>query len=144
MLAASKLGSNVPPDHLQTAPVLTLTRIAPDEFKINLTASVLNTDPAKLSEQYATGQQAGLHPLIVIIQNREVSARIDPNRTTSVETELQPTQFKPSECTPGQTPQSPPYGINIKGQQENDPSGDEQATRGQNNDLQPGVRCVAG
>jgi hypothetical protein len=38
MLAASKLGSNVPPYHLQTAPILALTGIPPDEFKKKLTA----------------------------------------------------------------------------------------------------------
>jgi hypothetical protein len=144
MLAASKLGSNVTPNHLQAAPVMTSTSIAPNEFKKNLTASVFKTYPTQLLQQYATGQQAGRHPFIVVVQNRKFSARIDSNGLTSVEPQHQPSKLKPAKCTPGKTPKSPPNDINIKAQDDQQPSGNEQATGCQDNDSQPGIRCEAG
>jgi hypothetical protein len=107
MLAASKLGSNVPPNYLQTAPVLTLTGIAPDELKKYLAAFVLKAHPAQFSEQYATRHQAGWHPIVIILQYRKISVGIDSNCGTSVESLFQTTQLEPPERSPAKTSQYP-------------------------------------
>ena len=97
MLAASKLASNVPPNHLQTAPVLTLTGITPEEFQNNLTALALQAEPAQLSQQYTTGLQRTGHPFLIAIEDRDFAVRVDSNSLAGFESPLQLLQLEPSE-----------------------------------------------
>ena len=96
MLAASRLGSNVPPYHLQTAPVLALTGIPADEFKKYSTALVLQAYPGQSSQQNTTRQQPGRHPVFFAVKDHGFAARIDPYGFTCIETLLKPSQLKSS------------------------------------------------
>lgn len=130
MLAASKLCSNVPPYHLQTAPVLALAGIAPDEFKKNPAALVLKSHPAQFSQQHAARQQSGRHPFAVVLEDRDVSARIDSNDVAYIETLLQASQFKPSDGDPDKTSHRPQHDVDVEGQYEHQSGSNEQPTGG--------------
>jgi hypothetical protein len=132
MLAASGLGSNVPPYHLQTAPVLALTGITPDEFKKNLTALVSKTNPAQFSGQYAARQQRGRHPFLVVVLVRDFAVRMDSNCLACVEPLLQTPQFKPPENDPDKTSHRPQRDANVEHQYEGQSGSNKQATGDRN------------
>jgi len=118
MLAASKLGSNVPPYHLQTPPVMVLTGITADEFKKNTAAAVLKTYPAQFTQQHTARQQPGWHPFIVVAEDRKFSARIDSNCLACVETLREASQFKPSDSDPDKTACGPQHDVDSENQYE--------------------------
>jgi hypothetical protein len=132
MLAASRLGSNVPPYNLQTTPVLALTGITANEFKNNPAIAVLKTYPGQFSQQHATRQQCGRYPIIVAVQNHGLSARFDPNRFARIETLLKASQLKSPDSNPDKTSHGPEHDINGENQHQRQPGGNEQATRGRN------------
>ena len=127
MLAASTLGSNVPPYHLQTAPVLALTGITADEFKKYPTALVLQAYPGQSSQQHTARQQPGRHPVFFAVKDHDIAARIDPNGLACIETLLKPPQLPPSDEDPDKTPRGPKHNVNGKNQYEHQPGRDEQA-----------------
>jgi hypothetical protein len=67
MLAASKLGSNVPPNNLQPAPVMTLTGVTSDEFKKNLAVGASNPQPTKPPQQQTACLQGRRLPFLMVI-----------------------------------------------------------------------------
>lgn len=67
MLAASGVGSNVPPQNLQTAPlpaVATVTTYGLSEYAAVLVA---NTNPAQVAQHEAARQEAGMQPVTALI-----------------------------------------------------------------------------
>ena len=67
MLAASIAGSNVPPDDLQTAPILAFTTAAAHELGKHEPASVADTNPAEPAQQNTAGEESGLVPVSVAV-----------------------------------------------------------------------------
>jgi len=133
MLAASTLGSNVPPYHLQTAPILALTGITADEFKNYPTALVLQAYPGQSSQQHTARQQPGRHPVFFAVKDHDIAARIDPNGLACIETLLKPSQLPSSDEDPDKTPRGPKHDVNGENQYEHQTGRNEQAT-GDHND----------
>jgi hypothetical protein len=132
MLAASRLGSNVPPYYLQTAPVLALTGITADEFKKYPTTLVLQAYPEQSSQQHTARQQPGRHPVFIAVKDHNVAARIDPNGLTRIETLLKPSQLPSSDKNPDKTPSGPKHDVNAENQYEHQTDRYEHATGDRN------------
>ena len=73
MLAASVAGSKVPPDDLQTAPILTFTTAAAHELGKHEAASVADTNPAKSAQQNTAGEESSLVPVSVVVPQPDLS-----------------------------------------------------------------------
>jgi hypothetical protein len=127
MLAASRLGSNVPPYHLQTTPVLALTSITADEFKKYLTALVLQAYPGQSSQQHTARQQPGRHPVFFAVKDHDIAARIDPNGLACIETLLKPSQLPSSDEDPDKTPRGPKHDVTGEHHSDRQPGRTEQA-----------------
>jgi len=134
MLAASTLGSNVPPDNLQAAPLRALTGIAPDEFKKSLTAGTLQPQPTQISEQHTARLQRRRNPFLFTIKDSNRSAAIDSNTVTVTISPLQIVKLKSPSCDPDKTPCRPNRGTEVKRQNKDQTSSDKQSSRRQDDD----------
>jgi len=128
MLAASKLGSNVPPNNLQAAPVMALTGITPNQLKKILAIGALKSQPAQISQQHTARLQCRRHPFLIAIKDLCGSAGVDSNARTGVESSLQIGELKVSGRDPDETSCSPKYGIEIKHQNKDQTRRDEQSS----------------
>jgi len=72
MLAASWECSNVPPDHLQAAPFLALTGIAPHEFNKIVTIGGPQAQPGVVPQYNAAGLQGNRQPFLIVIKDRDL------------------------------------------------------------------------
>ena len=67
MLAASGVGSNVPPQNLQTAPLRAVAAVATQGLCENAAALVANANPAQVAQHEAARQEAGMQPVAALI-----------------------------------------------------------------------------
>jgi hypothetical protein len=68
MLAASRSRTNVPPDYLQTAPVIAFAATATNQLCELAAQPVLQANPADLPEQHTAGQKPGRKPCALRIE----------------------------------------------------------------------------
>lgn len=71
MLAASRSRSNVPPDDLQTAPVIAFTAATANQLRASLANPGLQAYPADPPEQHAAGQKPGRVPVAERVKQQQ-------------------------------------------------------------------------
>ncbi len=96
MLSASQLRSNVPPYHLQAAPVLALTSIAANKLNKTPTAFGLKTQPAEFRQQHTSRLECTGDPFLIPVQKLDPTIREDPNSGAGNEPVLQTLQLETS------------------------------------------------
>lgn len=106
MLAASPRCSNVLPDDLQAAPVVTFARITAQRLQDGLVIDRLQSQPAKRSENQTAGQQARRRPIAVTIRYLDLTRGVDANLSAATKAAFQARYLKVSRAGPNDTASS--------------------------------------
>lgn len=100
MLAASKTGSNVPPDYLQATPVRILSAVAANRLRKSSTAGRTQHYPANPPQQQTAGQKPRRLPRALSAQQPQVTAGGKAQPTAARVTATQPGKFAVTEAQP--------------------------------------------
>ena len=100
MVAASSDSSNVPPDHLEAAPVLAFATIAADGFRIGSHIRGIDTQPRAARQNHTPRAEPGRLPGSVATFALDVTARSDAQAATPFITPPQGTPLAAAQTQP--------------------------------------------
>jgi hypothetical protein len=100
MLAASSDRSNVPPDHLEAAPILAFAAVSPDKFRIGWHIWRIDAQPGKARQNHTPRAEPGRLPGSVATFALDVTARSDAQAATPFITPPQGTPLAAAQTQP--------------------------------------------
>lgn len=139
MLAASRSRTNVPPDNLQTAPILTFTATSANRLCALLALLDLEANPTDAPQQHTAGQKTRRVPVALRIKQQDFAVGSHAQTTATYKTATHPDEFAHTKGQPADTAGDQQQPVERQGEYQCD-AGRAEDTTGKKD--QPAQHCI--
>ena len=144
MLAASRSRTNVPPDNVQTAPILTFTATSTNRLCALLALLDLEANPADAPQQYTAGQEPRRVPVAPRVKQQDFAIGSHTQTTATHKTAAHPDELAHEKGQPADTAGDQQQPVERQGEYQCDAGRAENATGKKDQPAQHSIRIQFG